>query len=120
MLGKERTMTAQADASAAALPQNEQVGEVTTLRQGAVAGVLGAAMIALWFFVLDVGSSRWLYTPTLLGTALFYGSAALPNDVTTLAGSVGVTLMFSVVHGAVFILMGVATARLLNLLAQRP
>ena len=31
----------------------------------------GAATIAIWFAVLDVVSGRPLYTPTVLGTALF-------------------------------------------------
>ena len=39
--------------------------------EGLVAGVLGAAAIALWFLVLDTVSGRPFFTPTILGTAIF-------------------------------------------------
>src|SRR5437016_13978444 len=39
-------------------------------REGIVAGVIGAAVMALWLFVLDIFSARPLYTPSVLGTAL--------------------------------------------------
>ena len=41
--------------------------------RGAAAGLLGAAMLAGWFFVLDFGRGQPLFTPTVLGTALFRG-----------------------------------------------
>src|SRR5262249_56862332 len=40
-------------------------------REGIVAGILGAATIALWFFIIDIFSGRPFYTPSLLGSALF-------------------------------------------------
>ncbi len=39
--------------------------------EGIVAGVIGAATIAIWFLILDTIYVRALYTPTVLGTALF-------------------------------------------------
>ena len=39
--------------------------------EGMIAGVIGASVIALWFFVLDIIQGRPFHTPTVLGTALF-------------------------------------------------
>ena len=37
------------------------------LREGVVAGLLGAASVAAWFFVLDVVNGRPFFTPAVLG-----------------------------------------------------
>ncbi len=41
--------------------------------EGIIAGVIGAATIAIWFLILDTIDSRPLYTPSVLGTVLFGG-----------------------------------------------
>ena len=81
-------------------------------RQGVLAGVFGAALLAVWFFYLDWGRGRPLYTPTLMATALLQAGSGLPSPE-TLAPSLRLTLLFTVVHGTVFILLGVAAAHLL-------
>lgn len=82
--------------------------------EGLRAGVVGAATIAIWFFILDVVSGRPLYTPTVLGTALFRGARGLeaPEALST---SFEMVLSFTFVHVLVFLLIGVAAARLLAL-----
>ena len=44
---------------------------------GVIAGVIGATVIAVWFFIVDLVQGRPLYTPTVLGTALFGGENGL-------------------------------------------
>ena len=67
-------------------------------RQGIVAGVLGAATIAVWFFLVDVLSGRPLfYTPNVLGTALFRHGAGL-DQPQTLAISLEMVLVYTWVH----------------------
>ena len=39
--------------------------------EGIIAGIIGAATIAIWVLILDTINGHPLYTPTLLGTALF-------------------------------------------------
>ena len=51
-------------------------------REGIVAGILGAATIALWFLILDIFSGRPFYTPSLLGSALFHRGIALDRPET--------------------------------------
>src|SRR3990170_227162 len=48
--------------------------------EGIIAGLIGAATIAIWFLILDVLDGRPLHTPTVLGTALFRQSA-VPSTV---------------------------------------
>ncbi len=83
-----------------------------TYEEGIVAGLIGATVIALWFFVLDALHGRPLYTPTVLGTALF-GSARESNPFE-------MALMFTWVHVLVFAVLGGIAARLLALAERDP
>jgi hypothetical protein len=95
------------DSSTAAIPD--------IYRQGIVAGVLGAATIAVWFFLVDVVSGHPLfYTPNLLGTALFRHGAGL-DQPQTLAISFETVLVYTWVHGLVFCAIGGVAAKLLAL-----
>jgi hypothetical protein len=87
-------------------------------REGIVAGVLGAAAVALWFLLLDTLAGRPLWTPTVLGTALFGRGAAL--DLTTLPVSLEMVAMFTWVHGLVFVGLGGLAARLLGYVERHP
>jgi hypothetical protein len=82
--------------------------------EGIRAGLAGAITIALWFAILDALHGRWLYTPTVLGTAVFRGGAGL-EDPATLAPSLEMVLSFTWIHMLVFVLLGMAAARLLLL-----
>jgi hypothetical protein len=95
------------------LPANAAV--VDSYRQGIEAGVLGAATIAVWFFLVDVVSGHPLfYTPNLLGTALFRHGAGL-DQPQTLAISFETVLVYTWVHGLVFCAIGGVAAKLLAL-----
>jgi hypothetical protein len=73
---------------------------------GPIAGIIGAAIIALWFLFLDAVIRLPLYTPTVLGAGLFVGAEdlALNEEVRV---SLKLTLMYTGVHGLVFIVLGV-------------
>src|SRR5881396_3204890 len=43
------------------------------LAQGVVTGLVGAAVVALWFLALDVAAGQLLRTPAALGAALLFG-----------------------------------------------
>src|SRR5436190_24139409 len=84
-------------------------------RQGIEAGVLGAATIAIWFFLVDLISGHPLfYTPNVLGTALFRHGAGL-DQPQTLAISLEMVLVYTWVHGLVFCVIGGIAAKLLGL-----
>jgi hypothetical protein len=104
----------EAQSSTAAALERAKVYE-----EGFVAGLIGAATIAVWFLILDAIQGRPLYTPTILGTALFRGgeSLALPGSVTS---SFEIVLWFTWVHGLVFIVIGGAASWLVCLAARDP
>jgi hypothetical protein len=80
------------------------------LRQGAFAGLFGAALLAGWFLYIDVIlRGEPLFTPTLLASALLgRGVPTAPQ------ASIGLALLYTLVHGVVFVGIGVGTAYLLH------
>ena len=54
-------------------------------REGAVAGVIGAAVVAVWFLVCDIVAGEIFRTPALLGAAAFLSK---PLEPLTLASTV--------------------------------
>src|SRR3954470_5887311 len=64
---------------------------VKRYQEGMIAGTCGAATLSLWFLLLDVLAGYPLYTPHVLGTALFTGGGGLmpPAPVAISLGLVG-------------------------------
>lgn len=77
------------------------------IRDGAVAGALGAAMVAIWFLLFDLTRGRPLETPAVLAAVLFHASTAQAH-ILRLAGE------YTVVHLTAFIAFGVGCAILLE------
>ena len=86
------------------------------MREGLVAGLGGAAAVALWFLLYDLAAGAPLRTPALLGAALFHGL----RDPGALVVTLPVVLQYTAVHGLVFVLFGWATAGLLALADREP
>ena len=116
-------MTAHGSATASALakdaPESRARVASRLYEEGIVAGMIGATTLALWFLVLDTIDGRPLYTPTVLGTALFRQGVGLA-DPDTLPVSLEMALMFTWVHYLVFAMIGGAAARLLGLAERDP
>ena len=77
---------------------------------GAVAGLIGAAVIALWFLVFDAARGQPLETPALLAAALLHGvrQPVLSQTAWLLVGE------YTVAHFLVFAIIGVIGAFLLE------
>jgi ABC-type sugar transport system permease subunit len=104
-----RPMTASAEHSAAT--ERHTANTAAFLRQGALAGLFGASLLAFWFLYLDLLRGEPLFTPTLLGTALLRGQGTSSQP---LVASIWLTLLFTVVHGLVFVVVGMAVAAFLE------
>lgn len=86
---------------------------------GLIAGIIGAAVIAIWFLFLDTVSGLPFYAPTVLGTALFLG----PEDLASTEAvqlSLNLTLMYTWVHVLAFVMLGEIAAYLLFLMRKNP
>jgi hypothetical protein len=86
---------------------------------GILAGLIGAAALALWFLILDTLAGHPLYTPTVLGTALFRGGVGLETPA-SLPVSMELVVFFTFVHVLVFFLIGWIASHLLALAAANP
>jgi hypothetical protein len=87
--------------------------------EGLVAGLLGAAVIAIWFLVLDTAAGRPFHTPTILGTAIFRGGQGLGSPE-TVPVSFEMVLLYTWVHALVFCVLGGVAARLLAVADRQP
>ena len=88
----------------------------SALREGIVAGLIGAAVVAIWFFVFDLLRGRPFLTPTLLGSFVFFG-------VNTPAGvepAVGPILGYTILHGLAFVAFGVVAATMMAMSEREP
>ena len=83
----------------------------STLREGAIAGVIGAAVIAFCYFVFDVLDGRLFATPNAIAERLFgVGSSD--------AGNIGTLAVVTVVHTFAFIVAGTAMTAMVHLAAR--
>jgi len=69
------------------------------LREGIVAGVIGAAVVAIWFFAIDAIQGEPLHTPKVLG------SVFLQKPETGQA-----IVIYTVLHGLAFVVFGLIGA----------
>jgi len=81
---------------------------------GIIAGLIGAAIVAIWFLFMDTVTRLPLYTPTVLGEGLLLKEQSLASNAGELV-SLKLTVMYSGVHGLAFVVLGVITAYLLLL-----
>lgn len=90
------------------------VADIEWVREAILAGAVGAAVIAVFFLVVDSIAGRPLWTPHALGAALFRGGFPDPGEPIDLALVVG----YTAVHGAVF--TAVALIAAFEVLSRRP
>jgi len=108
-------MALRSDTSTPAVVDSPRAAIPDVYQQGITAGVLGAATIAVWFFLVDLLSGHPLfYTPNVLGTALFRHGAGLEQPQ-TLTISPDTVLVYTWIHGLVFCALGGLAAKLLEL-----
>jgi hypothetical protein len=78
-----------------------------SIREGVIAGILGATAIAVWFLIVDVIAGHPLYTPDLLGRGLISILGKPPAMPDTMMTHVFAYTLF---HYAAFALVGVLVA----------
>ena len=87
------------------------------LRDGVIAGLIGASVIAVWFFIVDVIAGRPFFTPATLGHALLdvFGKHAAPDDSALVH-----VLAYSVFHFAAFMIVGLVASLIVFLARYEP
>jgi hypothetical protein len=79
------------------------------LEEGVVAGLIGAAIVAIWFLAIDTIRGEPLRTPQLLGTA-FLGRS----------DPVAAVVSYTLVHGFAFLVFGVVASTLVAGAERQP
>ena len=85
------------------------------IREGIIAGLIGAGTVAVWF-IIDAVAGRLLFTPAALGSALFYGTSQVAQvhvDAITIWG-------YTFLHVAAFLIAGTIAAALAVEAEQHP
>jgi hypothetical protein len=78
------------------------------LREGFVAGTIGAAAVAVWFLLVDMLNGRPFFTPAMLGSAVFWQATDPSQVVIEYSRIIGYTM----IHVSAFVVVGVMAAAL--------
>jgi putative oxidoreductase len=92
----------------------EMAGPV--VREGAIAGAIGATCVALWFFIVDIVAGHPLFTPIALGEALMTVFRPTPADAPAAVAVIAYTLF----HYAAFIAVGILAADVVAWAGREP
>lgn len=72
------------------------------VRDGLVAGLIGASCVAVWFLLVDLIAGRPFYTPAVLGSATFFGL----RDPATVTIAVQPVVAYTMMHVFLFLFTG--------------
>lgn len=86
------------------------------VREGVIAGLIGASVIAIWFFFVDLIMGQALFTPTTLGRAMIRIFGPIPADQSPLLLIAAYTLL----HFGAFIILGLIAAMIVNVANREP
>ncbi len=78
------------------------------VREGAVAGLIGAATVAVWFLVFDVIQGRPLETPAILWAGLVRGTAT----GAAVSPGLGPVVAYTILHVLAFLAFGIVASAL--------
>lgn len=94
----------------------ESLAENRVVREGLVAGLIGAVLVAAWFLVFDLFRGQPLFTPAALGSTLFLGASSLADVQVNVATVLG----YTVLHFGAFMLTGFLAAAIVTAADETP
>jgi peptidoglycan/LPS O-acetylase OafA/YrhL len=80
-----------------------------TVREGLIAGFIGATSIAIWFLIVDTVANRPFYTPTVLGIGLLSVFGPRGDE-----GPVAQVIAYTIFHYAVFFGIGILVSYIVH------
>lgn len=89
---------------------------LSTVREGLITGLLGALIVAAWYFAVDLGRGDVFYTPNVMGQVFVQGDT-VPTVRTVTSQAV---VQYSLLHFGVFLLLGLGLAGLTHLAVRNP
>jgi hypothetical protein len=88
----------------------------STLREGVVTGIIGAVIVAVWYFIVDLAAGQPLHTPNVLGKIFLRGDLT-PGTARIVPQAV---VLYTLIHLVLFGLVGVALTWLTHLASRSP
>jgi len=88
--------------------------EHSTFREGLVTGLIGALIVAAWYFVIDTAAGRPFHTPSVLGRIFFRGDVT-PEGRAIVPAAVAA---YTVLHLLLFALAGIGLTLLAHLASR--
>ena len=85
-------------------------GRHSLMKEGILAGVIGATVIAAWFFIVDMVTGRPFFTPDVLGTMLLRVFGA-PSAMDTVFQHVA---LYTVFHYVAFAIIGILVVAIVH------
>jgi hypothetical protein len=76
------------------------------VREGFVAGLIGAASVAVWFLLVDLVAGRPFFTPAMLGDALFWDV----TDPAQVHVAFPIVVGYTMLHAVAFMVVGLVAA----------
>src|ERR1700685_801983 len=76
--------------------------------EGVISGLLGALVVAVFYFVIDLSRGQPLMTPSVLGELLI-----LHRPITHAVDPAAI-FIYTIVHGAAFVALGMLLSRLMR------
>lgn len=92
------------------MPLRQDLRNHPTIRRGLISGLIGAAAVALWFFMLDAIQQRVFYTPAALGSGIFLGA----NNADDVVIRADIVFAYTLLHTTAFMLVGLTAAWLVD------
>jgi putative oxidoreductase len=86
------------------------------VREGVIAGLIGATVIAIWFFFVDLITGHVLFTPATLGRGMLSIFGPVPAD----QGTTMLVAAYTVFHYAAFVVLGLVAAMIVNVANREP
>jgi len=94
----------------------EALARNRVVREGVVAGLIGAAVVAAWFLLFDLVRGRPLFTPAALGSTLFLGAGSIDEVMVSAVTVLG----YTVFHVGAFIVTGFLAAGIAAAADEQP
>jgi hypothetical protein len=88
----------------------------SVLEDGILTGITGAAVVALWFLILDAARGQIFFTPSLLGSVVFLGQ----SPAEAVAVNPFIVFAYTGLHGVLFLMAGWVIAWLFAVFERNP
>lgn len=85
-------------------------------REGLMAGLIGAALVVIWFLITDILQGRPLSTPSVLGQIVLYGI----TEPEISPPQTGPVIAYTFLHIGAFVIFGIVLTELIHLAMYSP